>query len=318
MPLLKLARDSGRVVILASDHGHVWHRPDARASPRRTGSRWRPNPATFKTANSSITGSRVRDEAGSNAVIVPWTETIYYERQQNGYHGGATPQEMVCPLVILTRTRAAPTPACYPCEYPKPEWWSSAPVATAVGRGTARCRARLVPSGPTACSTTMRRGSEAGRTTRRSRSAADSRSRRGSSDCFASQAYKDQKELVRRHAPEDELVRRCLEALDASGGIMTPAAFSKAADVPAGTAGRLDRPDATAAERGWLRNPDLQPHREPDRTERRETEAAVRSGMTLWKSAANADERSSPPCGKGPFRSVGSISLPWAWAASSR
>ena len=32
--------------------------------------------------------------------------------------------------------------------------------------------------------------------------------------------------------PKTTLVRRCLEALDASGGIMTPAAFSKAADVP--------------------------------------------------------------------------------------
>ena len=31
--LLKLARDSGRVVVLASDHGHVWHRPDARKRP---------------------------------------------------------------------------------------------------------------------------------------------------------------------------------------------------------------------------------------------------------------------------------------------
>jgi hypothetical protein len=54
---------------------------------------------------------------------------------------------------------------------------------------------------------------------------------------FASAAYKDQKELVRRHAPDDTLVRRCIQALDASGGMMTPAAFSKAADVPAG---RLD------------------------------------------------------------------------------
>jgi hypothetical protein len=54
---------------------------------------------------------------------------------------------------------------------------------------------------------------------------------------FASQAYKSQKAFVRRHAPEDELVRRCLATLNAQGGIMTPAAFSKAADVPAG---RLD------------------------------------------------------------------------------
>ena len=49
--------------------------------------------------------------------------------------------------------------------------------------------------------------------------------------------YKSQKELIRRHAPEDELVRQALTALESSGGIMTPAAFSKAADVPAA---RLD------------------------------------------------------------------------------
>ena len=39
--LLKLARDSGRVVVLASDHGHVWHRPDAKSFPSDEGSRWR-------------------------------------------------------------------------------------------------------------------------------------------------------------------------------------------------------------------------------------------------------------------------------------
>ena len=54
---------------------------------------------------------------------------------------------------------------------------------------------------------------------------------------FASTGYKDQKDFVRRHAPEDDLVRRCLESLNASGGIMTPAAFSNVADIPAA---RLD------------------------------------------------------------------------------
>ena len=54
---------------------------------------------------------------------------------------------------------------------------------------------------------------------------------------FASQVYKDQKELVRRHAPEDEVVRRTLAVLEAGGGLMTPAAFAQAADIPAA---RLD------------------------------------------------------------------------------
>jgi len=54
---------------------------------------------------------------------------------------------------------------------------------------------------------------------------------------LASQAYKDQKGMIRRHAPEDALIQSSLEALDANGGIMTPAAFAKAADLPAA---RLD------------------------------------------------------------------------------
>ncbi len=49
--------------------------------------------------------------------------------------------------------------------------------------------------------------------------------------------FKDQKELIRRHAPEDDLVRRALVVIDEAGGIMTPAAFSNAAEIPAA---RLD------------------------------------------------------------------------------
>lgn len=38
--------------------------------------------------------------------------------------------------------------------------------------------------------------------------------------------------MIRRHPVEDEVLQLCLSALDSSGGIMTPAAFAKAADVP--------------------------------------------------------------------------------------
>ena len=54
---------------------------------------------------------------------------------------------------------------------------------------------------------------------------------------FASQAYKDQKELVRRHAPEDEVVRQHPGGPGGQRRLMTPAAFAQAADIPAA---RLD------------------------------------------------------------------------------
>jgi hypothetical protein len=53
---------------------------------------------------------------------------------------------------------------------------------------------------------------------------------------LTSEAYKIQKDLIRRHAPEDDVVRRCLETLDDNGGIMTP--------------------HPAAAQRGRVRNPD--------------------------------------------------------------
>src|SRR6185312_7765310 len=76
--VLKLARDSGRVVILASDHGHVWHRPEANLCQGDSGSRWRSHTGDIQKGEIAITGSRVREENGSRSVIVPWVETIYY------------------------------------------------------------------------------------------------------------------------------------------------------------------------------------------------------------------------------------------------
>ena len=99
--VLKLARDSGRVVILASDHGHVWHRsPSTHLIQEMVVVAGGRRKAMFETAKlRSLRGSRVREENGTRTVIVPCVETIYYSKQHNGYHGGATPQEMVSPLV---------------------------------------------------------------------------------------------------------------------------------------------------------------------------------------------------------------------------
>jgi len=183
-----------------------------------------------------ISGSRARDDVGQNSVIVPWSETIYYKRQQNGYHGGATPQEMVAPLVILTdvdlNEKNDAYPGLYACEYPKPEWWSCAPVATR----PVEQEATVVParSYPPSLFDDLH---EEKPVEESKKPLAQPMDFGWIEHLFASAAYKDQKEQVRRHAPEDTLVRRCIQALEASGGMMTPAAFSKAADVPAG---RLD------------------------------------------------------------------------------
>jgi hypothetical protein len=225
--LLKLARDSGRVVILASDHGHVWHRQDARKLASETGSRWRLSQGTLDPGELVISGSRVRDGKASNSVIVPWTEEIFYERQHNGYHGGATPQEMVCPLVIL-RDKSSAYSGLFPCEYPKPEWWSSAPTATAIIESSVV----LLPKARETLFDNMPEEPEEPARPTQPPKPASAASTDWIKRLLSSAAYKDQKAMIRRHAPEDSLIQSTLAALDANGGIMTPAAFAKAADLP--------------------------------------------------------------------------------------
>lgn len=224
-------------MVLASDHGHVWHRPDTASYSSEEGGRWRAGGGEPRDGELRLTGGRVREDRGQHAVIAPWVETIYYGGKQNGYHGGITPQEMVCPLVILTDKSSAYS-GLHACEYPKPEWWSSAPAATPVAEEPPAPVA--VPKGPSTLFDDI--DDEPDRTPPPAPlpaqpAASHTAAREWVRRLLASELYASQKGLIRRHAPEDELVRRCLEALDGSGGIMTPTAFSKVADVPAA---RLD------------------------------------------------------------------------------
>jgi hypothetical protein len=240
--LLRLARDSDRVVILASDHGHVWHRPDGQYRPYEESSRWRTDDGKCGLDEIVLSGSRV--VAAANSVIAPWSEKVYYSRQQNGYHGGATPQEMVCPLVLLSDKTSAYS-GLYRCEYPKPEWWSAAPIASPVIEEPQVTI--TIPADQTATKsatpTLFDLDELSKQDTKPTKGKVDtgvSSSPSGESQSsstwiealFQSQSYKDQKAMLRRHPVDDAVLRGCLMALDASGGIMTPTAFAKAADIP--------------------------------------------------------------------------------------
>lgn len=234
--LLRLARDSGRVVILASDHGHVWHRPDAQHRSHEEGNRWRTNDGSCADDEIFLQGSRVMGT--DNNTIVPWSEQVYYGHQQNGYHGGASPQEMSCPLIVLMDKSSAYS-GLYRCEYPKPDWWSAAPVASPEIVEPTVTVAVPQPKTPPTLFDMDELKAEGGR--RKDEAHPSSLIPHPSKDWIAallkSQAYTDQKAMVRRHAIEDELMQLGLAALDAGGGIMTPAAFAKAADV---STARLD------------------------------------------------------------------------------
>jgi hypothetical protein len=231
--LLRLARDSGRVVVLASDHGHVWHRTDAQFDPSTEGSRWRQNEGECKAGEIVVSGKRV---VPADSIIVPWSETIHYKRKQHGYHGGATPQEMVCPLVLLT-DRSSVYPGLRHCSYPAPDWWRAAPALAPVEAEPVVHVA--VPSGRPTLFDNLEQEEEL--ETKPTKPAIKDVKPAGKSwidRLLASQAFQDQKARIKRHPPQDSVIRQVLETLDAAGGFLTPGAFIKETNMPAA---RLDQ-----------------------------------------------------------------------------
>ncbi|MCP4691546.1 MAG: BREX-2 system phosphatase PglZ, partial [Desulfobacterales bacterium] len=97
--LLFMARQTGRTVILTSDHGHVL---DHGAKLRRydAGERWRPDDGAPRAGEIAIRGDRVLRPANGK-MIAPWSEHLRYRAKKNGYHGGLTPQEVIVPLAAM-------------------------------------------------------------------------------------------------------------------------------------------------------------------------------------------------------------------------
>jgi hypothetical protein len=230
--LLRAARDAGRIVILAGDHGHVWHRQDsAYYKAAEAGERWRPadgEPA--RPGELLIEGLRVRDGRDRPRVTVPWDEGLRYGTAKNGYHGGVTPQEMLAPLMLLASASTLPRKGLVPCRLQPPAWWeepvmpATSPAARPAERPARTARPRTLfdyeepiapapeldvpvpapprPAPPSTLQALLR-----------------------------SEIYGTQKQLVQKHLPDDTTVLSVLEALDQHGGTLTFAALAQQAGV---------------------------------------------------------------------------------------
>jgi hypothetical protein len=152
-------------------------------------------------------------------VVVATSELVRYGRRKNGYHGGASPQEVVIPLHILCLEHRMPEgyrerPAL------RPAWWdldtrveeTVAPVASKpVKRGlplfddSAR-RISVVPAGEPSWL----------------------------NDLFASDAFDQQRARAVRAGLPDARLRAILSALAGRGGRMTAGALAERLGVPVG------------------------------------------------------------------------------------
>jgi hypothetical protein len=130
--LLSEARNAGRVVILASDHGHVLDHGSKLVRQTDSADRWRSAHDGLPPAPDEllVKGSRVLAEGGQ--MIAPTSEAVRYTANRRlGYHGGLTAQECVPPVAVLA-------PALMEIEgwqvqaATPPDWWFDGDAATII------------------------------------------------------------------------------------------------------------------------------------------------------------------------------------------
>lgn len=211
--LTQAAAEAGRVVVLASDHGHVLERGSrAVHTAAGGGERWRPA-GTPGADEVRVEGPRVL--LGGGRVVVPATEALRYTpERKHGYHGGLTPAEVLCALAVLApRGRAVPGWQEAPTR--PPAWWDEASTTA--------------PNGPTA--TVSPTIDTAGALTLFD--PVDASAPSWLPALLASDVLGEQRALAGRVRLDDDALGRLLVALVAAGGVLPDVAAAAALEVPA-------------------------------------------------------------------------------------
>lgn len=118
--LLAACQEAGRAIVIAGDHGHVLEHGSELRPHGGGGARWRPVDGALAADEIEIAGRRVL--APDGRAILAADETIRYGKKSAGYHGGATPQEIVTPLAVLA-PGGVEIAGWAPCSRAEPAWW---------------------------------------------------------------------------------------------------------------------------------------------------------------------------------------------------
>ena len=210
-PLLRAARDAGRIIVLTGDHGHVLDGGTTyvQAGP---GDRWRSG-GRARDGEIEVRDGRVLSPDGTRTAVLAWSERLRYAAKRSGYHGGASPQEVLVPLSVLTSgTSPRDWVEAPPAE---PVWWNEGdaqPVAPSIAPPPAGRHRDARQSGLFE----VKQQAEAWIDT-----------------LLLSTTYIAQRGLAGRGAPDDAVVRALVAALAARGGRLSRTAFAQALQLPA-------------------------------------------------------------------------------------
>lgn len=215
--LLAAAFEGGRTVVLTSDHGHILGETTARSSSGG-GERWRPAAGSAADEHEVLVrGPRVRQGDGA-LIAAADRDHRYVNLNRRGYHGGATPAEVLCPLHVLVAGDVFPD-GWAPSPLTPPAWWAPdevVPDVSVVDLALAADTAgayQVVPGGPQ-----MGLFDEAAAV----RTAVDWVARLVASPIYASQVS------VSMRAPSDEDVTNVLRLAVAGGGAVSGTVLERA------------------------------------------------------------------------------------------
>ncbi|MFW6033681.1 MAG: BREX-2 system phosphatase PglZ [bacterium] len=221
-PLLEVARQTDRVVVLTSDHGHVVERGSEYRAADGAGARWRPaSSGPPGDGEVAVQGRRVL--LGGGDVVLSWREQIRYVPAGGGYHGGASAAEVAVPLSVHVFGAVDELAGWVPGSPPEPAWWNS-PLAPA--RPTIAEPPRPAPAAP-------KREEAAPTLFDQPEGAPEADPVTSLVDALlASDVYATQRKRVGRVAPDDARVRAILEALLRNDGRLHSTTLASVAQIP--------------------------------------------------------------------------------------
>jgi hypothetical protein len=226
--LLRVARDVRRAIVVIGDHGHVLDEGTVQ-HPGMPGDRWRVAAEGPGAGEIALSGGRVLPLDGSHSLVAAWSERVRYAARHAGYHGGASPQEVLVPIGVLAARE------------PPPGWDAAPPAEPAWWYGLDRQQPTLVITPPATriVHPKPRRGADVHQSdlfTQSVLSDAGVTSSRPSpvwiDNLLASGVYDAQHRLSGRGAPTADQMHALLSALAVRGGRISRIALAQALSVP--------------------------------------------------------------------------------------
>ncbi|MDC0992043.1 BREX-2 system phosphatase PglZ, partial [bacterium] len=216
LPILKDLLDTAeferRSIVVVADHGHI---AIADGEPKHRseegGERWRSAADPPGDGEIRVEGDRVVLPTVGGPIIVPSDDRVRYAARSAGHHGGASPQEMICPLAVFVPSTVVLGDQWIQESTMPPAWWAGESAETP---------SRI--SAPTTVVQSDSPGDGLGATPETSESEKEIDSGTTTSGwiatLLATELFESQRKSAGRRPPDVAKVQQLLSTIDSAGG----------------------------------------------------------------------------------------------------